>query len=140
MMRWCSAAAAACVIVTGLSARAVTTSDESQARAQAAYGHDVYVFCCATCHGQDGSGHGATVGRLATAPADLTALARRNGGVFPAARVYLVLTGTERQVDDLGISGDMPSWRRRFLEIDATGILLRERASSLVDYLQSIQR
>ena len=46
-------------------------------------GRDSFGVYCASCHGADGTGHGPAASALRTQPADLTILARRNGGVFP---------------------------------------------------------
>lgn len=42
---------------------------------------------CAACHGAGGRGNGASAAGMQPAPADLTGLAARNGGVFPTTRV-----------------------------------------------------
>ena len=46
---------------------------------------------CAPCHGYDGKGSGPVAGTLKTTPPDLTELATRNGGAFPADRIAAFL-------------------------------------------------
>ncbi|MFN3722588.1 MAG: c-type cytochrome [Paracoccaceae bacterium] len=48
---------------------------------------------CAGCHGLSGAGGGAVAGTLSKRPADLTRLARRNGGTFPTTRVMAKIWG-----------------------------------------------
>lgn len=48
---------------------------------------------CAACHGAAGRGDGALTGNLPKRPADLTQLAKRNGGVFPTTRVMAQIWG-----------------------------------------------
>jgi mono/diheme cytochrome c family protein len=63
---------------------------------------------CAVCHGSKGKGDGPYPGTGETRPADLTTLARRNGGVFPFARVYEFIDG--RQIVKAHGTRDMPIW------------------------------
>jgi mono/diheme cytochrome c family protein len=65
---------------------------------------------CAVCHGTGGKGDGpfSGVGDWKQAAADLTTLARRNNGVFPFARVYEFIDGT--QVVKAHGTREMPIW------------------------------
>lgn len=67
---------------------------------------------CAVCHGTDAKGGGLYVPSLKVAPPDLTVLAKKNGGVFPAERVIKVIDGRQ----EVGAHGtrDMPIWGKRF--------------------------
>ena len=60
-------------------------------------GEDSFNFYCATCHGRDGRGTGPVATALKTQPSDLTALARRNRGMFPRSDVISFVIGTARQ-------------------------------------------
>jgi mono/diheme cytochrome c family protein len=51
---------------------------------------------CASCHGAGGRGDGPAAAGLATAPAELTAIAARNGGVFDYAAVMSHIDGYTR--------------------------------------------
>ncbi len=48
---------------------------------------------CVACHGAGGKGDGPMAAELAKAPADLTGLSKRNGGVFPTTRVMAQIWG-----------------------------------------------
>ncbi|MEZ0099897.1 mono/diheme cytochrome c family protein [Bradyrhizobium elkanii] len=67
--------------------------------AAAAYAEDADVgkaefqASCASCHGVDGKGKGPVAGQLKVPPADLTALAKNNNGVFPITAVYEAIDG-----------------------------------------------
>ncbi|HYU47110.1 MAG TPA: hypothetical protein VEK84_13155, partial [Terriglobales bacterium] len=58
-----------------------------------ASGHDMFMSYCASCHGKDAKGNGPAASALKVAPMDLTALARQNGGKYPALKVTSVLSG-----------------------------------------------
>lgn len=67
---------------------------------------------CATCHGVSAKGNGPRAASLAVKPADLTVLAKKNGGEFPAAYVRQVIDG-RTQVTAHG-PRDMPVWGVQF--------------------------
>ena len=46
---------------------------------------------CASCHGVSGAGNGPAVGILKSPPADLSLMAKRNNGKFPAEHFAAVL-------------------------------------------------
>src|SRR5262245_21304108 len=61
-------------------------------------GSDSYDLYCVSCHGATGLGDGPIATALKKAPADLTTLSRRNGGVFPRAAVTDALAGQGRPI------------------------------------------
>ena len=65
---------------------------------------------CAVCHGTGGKGDGpfSGFGDLKQTAADLTLLAKKNNGVFPFARVYEFIDGT--QVVKAHGTREMPIW------------------------------
>ena len=73
-----------------------------------ASGEQMFNEYCAVCHGKDAKGDGPAATALKKAPADLTALTRRNQGKFPEAKVYNIIKG------DAGVaahgSREMPIW------------------------------
>lgn len=71
-------------------------------------GGEIFRHHCAVCHGKDGHGRGPAAIALKETVPDLTEIARRNGGVFPASRVKAVIAGTE-QTPSHG-SREMPVW------------------------------
>lgn len=56
-------------------------------------GAEDFATYCAGCHGTSGRGNGPDAASLARKPADLTQLAARNGGVYPATRVMAKIWG-----------------------------------------------
>jgi hypothetical protein len=71
-------------------------------------------------------------------PPDLTALAVRNGGTFPHARVEELVTG-DRDVPPAHGSRDMPVWGPIFRGLDPDDRLNRVRIGNIVEYLAAIQ-
>jgi mono/diheme cytochrome c family protein len=63
---------------------------------------------CAVCHGAKGKGDGPYAGMGEKTIPDLTALAKKNNGVFPLARVYEFIDGT--QVVKAHGTREMPIW------------------------------
>ncbi|MEZ5796268.1 MAG: c-type cytochrome [Paracoccaceae bacterium] len=60
---------------------------------EAPTGAEDFAAYCAGCHGAGGKGDGDLAGELEHRPADLTRLARRNGGEFPKLRVMAKIWG-----------------------------------------------
>jgi mono/diheme cytochrome c family protein len=71
----------------------------------AADGQDLFARHCAQCHGPDAKGNGPMAEILAIAPPDLTGLAARNDGVFPAEAVARQIDG---RAPILAHGGEMP--------------------------------
>lgn len=90
-------------------------------------GKQWYISYCAPCHGNDAKGHGPAAGVKEPA-ADLTTLAKRNKGKFPADYVKKVLIQGV-SVPAHGTSG-MPVWGRSFADTNARDI---------IRYLESVQ-
>jgi len=69
---------------------------------------------CAACHGLSGKGGGHFVQLLksGTVVPNLTELSKKNNGVFPLARVYNTIDGTEN-VSAHGTK-EMPIWGNRY--------------------------
>jgi mono/diheme cytochrome c family protein len=100
-------------------------------------GRDSFELYCAACHGVSGRGDGPVAAQLRARPADLTSLARRSGGAFPADQVRDFIVGTGRALPAHGTT-EMPVWGPMFraFESDARA---RERIGNLVAYIESIQ-
>jgi mono/diheme cytochrome c family protein len=107
-----------------------------------AAGEIEYQRHCATCHGMDARGDGPLAKYLTVKPADLTQLAKKNGGEFPFWQTYRIIDGR----DEIRAHGtrEMPVWGQRFLaeqgskdrysETEVTGRIL-----GLLFYLRHVQ-
>ena len=71
-----------------------------------------YLSSCAACHGVDGNGKGPLSAELKSPPADLTILAKRNGGVLPVNAIYEVID--ERKSVKAHGTREMPIWGFRY--------------------------
>jgi mono/diheme cytochrome c family protein len=102
-----------------------------------ASGKEMFRAYCASCHGADGKGNGPAVPALKTPPADLTTLAQRSGGRFPAMRV----TSSIRDGAQAGHgSKDMPVWGPLLSSVSGENPgVIDQRVANLVGYIQSIQ-
>src|SRR5438128_11787607 len=67
---------------------------------------------CASCHGKSAKGDGPLAESLRYRPADLTLIAKRNGGKFDPEKVYRIVDGREPVKDHGGT--DMPVWGDAF--------------------------
>jgi mono/diheme cytochrome c family protein len=116
-----------------------------------------YLSSCSACHGADGKGGGPLAAELKTRPADLTTLAKRNGGVFPLNAIYQTIDGRK----PIGSHGtrEMPIWGPRFAPSPFSNtqafnpkptdspvlltydpeIIVRLRILAVIDYLNRIQ-
>lgn len=94
---------------------------------------------CASCHGADGKGEGPLAQSLRFHPPDLTLIAKRSGGEFPADRVERIVDGRNPLKGHGG--PEMPIWGDAFKNAD-TGYddqQAREKVRSIVDYLRTLQ-
>jgi mono/diheme cytochrome c family protein len=96
----------------------------------------IYRSYCASCHGATGRGDGAMTDQLRRPPPNLTSLATRNGGVFPAERVRQVVEGVGPAAHG---SRDMPVWGAVFRRLPVGGANAQDRIDAAVRYLQEIQ-
>jgi mono/diheme cytochrome c family protein len=100
-------------------------------------GPSVYKAYCAACHGADGKGHGPVAETLRIKPADLTAIARNNGGVLPRSTIEQVLQAGDKWKPHG--SREMPIWGPIFLAVDGNDKVAYAHVHNLVTYLESIQ-
>ena len=102
-------------------------------------GEQLFNGYCAPCHGRTGKGDGPTAQALKTPPADLTLLARRNGGAFPRDRVTRLIEEGLPAEEAHG-SKEMPVWGPIFSAL-ALGSFkaTNPRVEDVVTYLESIQ-
>jgi len=126
------------IILVGLTILFLSSITAKKNPAIGQSGHDIFMDRCSACHGDDAKGNGPAVGALKVAPADLTLLAKRNEGTFPAERVRKML-GEWVDISAHG-SREMPIWGDLFLPKSAADQeIANERFQKLVVYLESIQ-
>jgi mono/diheme cytochrome c family protein len=102
-------------------------------------GRDLFEFYCASCHGRDGKGGGHVASALKVPPPDLTTLAQRNHGTFPAARVEAIIKGDQRLPPTAHGASDMPVWGPIFRGLDRREAVNAARIENIVKYLESLQ-
>lgn len=94
---------------------------------------------CSTCHGLAGKGDGPMAEQLRYRPPDLTLLAERSGGHYPAAVVFQMIDGRKPLKGHGG--PDMPVWGDAFKNsrdgFDEESV--RGKIQAIVDYLGGIQ-
>jgi mono/diheme cytochrome c family protein len=105
-------------------------------------GAHLYRVSCSGCHGMDARGNGPVAPFLNVPVPDLTRIASRRGGTFPADEIYRIVDGQS----DLLSHGPrhMPVWGYEFFGDDPDDEVAHRQATNkverLVGYLQSIQR
>ena len=93
---------------------------------------------CAVCHGRGGKGDGPYTGIIDTRIADLTILSKNNGGVFPFARVYATINGTD--IVKAHGTRDMPIWGKEYNEFPhEPESYVRARTLALTEYIYRLQ-
>ena len=104
-------------------------------------GKALYLKYCGACHGPAGKGDGIAGTFMRPKPADLTQIAKKNGGAFPAQRTMEIIDGrkTVRAHGD----PDMPVWGEVLSE-ELSGSLHRRAMvkgtlTLITDYIGSIQ-
>lgn len=101
-----------------------------------------YEISCLSCHGVDGRGDGPDAQHLQTKPADLTQIAKANGGTFPGELVAMIIDG--RAIVAMHGAREMPVWGERYRrpvpDLDwNTEQEAQSRIDALVDYVESLQ-
>jgi mono/diheme cytochrome c family protein len=113
-----------------------TTPQKEEAVRQ---GQQLYRTHCASCHGAAGHGDGPLTQYLNVPPANLTGIAARNRGVFPADVVHRIIDG--RRVLKTHGDSSMPIWGDVF---SLSGSADAEKATAariraLVAYIETLQ-
>lgn len=99
-------------------------------------GGALYRLYCASCHGPLAKGDGPLASSMRITPADLTKIARRNRGSFPAEQVSRMIDGRSPK---RAHGSDMPVWGDAFSTSNVDALPVDERLRRLVRYLESIQ-
>lgn len=144
-MRYWSAVVVLGVIAVGAVGPALAQSTVNNADRPPRGGTELYGRHCASCHGEDGKGHGPKATTLSPPPTDLTTIAKNNVGVFPRATIEDVLMNGGKWKGH-GSKG-MPVWGPIFrsLRDEHTNPALTDeqlaiaRVQNIVTYLESIQ-
>jgi len=100
-------------------------------------GVDLFKEYCAVCHGNDAKGGGPAADALKKRPADLTQLARKNGGAFPELHVMNYIKGQ----DFVAAHGsrDMPIWGSIFSQMSSNQDMVQVRTYALLKYIEGLQ-
>lgn len=100
-------------------------------------GAATYKQYCTQCHGTTGIGDGPVAKALKVAPADLTRIAQRHEGRFPAAQVKQMILGDY----ELPLHGglDMPLWGQVFRSAENPSVA-ELRLVNLVKYIEGFQQ
>ena len=105
-------------------------------------GGELFQRFCAACHGEQGRGDGPVANTLSVLVPDLTRLAQRNDGRFPAARVRDIVDG--RSIVIAHGTRYMPVWGYEFWVEEGADAVAEDEARIMIDrlvnYLASIQR
>jgi mono/diheme cytochrome c family protein len=101
-------------------------------------GKEMFNSYCAVCHGTDAKGSGPAASAMKTVPTDLTGLAKKNDGKYPASHVAAVIRG-QASTPSHG-SQDMPIWGPLFSSIDqGRQGQVHQRVANLVAYVEGLQ-
>ena len=118
---------------------AATTDGAAQNKSQPGFsGSGLFISYCATCHGESGTGNGPLAAMLRKQPANLTLLARSNGGIFSAEMVSRIIDGRKPLAGHGG--GDMPAWGDAFARSAEGADTTPVKIAALVTYLETIQQ
>ena len=132
-------AVAGAVVVAALLLWPQAALAQDQATRQTTPGTETFRTYCATCHGTSARGDGPLAAAMRRKPANLTEIAKRNGGEFPSEMVFKVIDGRQPVRGHGG--PDMPAWGDAFSRSREAGDDERVKSviQALVDYLESIQ-
>jgi mono/diheme cytochrome c family protein len=119
---------------------AMVALPDAGAQPGASLGRAEYETHCADCHGAGGRGDGPQSRGVKLPIPDLSTLAQRHGGSFPADHVRRVIDGRQ---DIKGHAGrQMPLWGQRYARTPgaASEAAVQQRIDALTDYLRTLQR
>lgn len=105
-------------------------------------GKQLYYRFCAACHGEEAEGNGPVAAFFKVSPPDLTTLAKRRGGTYPAQEVRTIIDG--RNVPGPHGSREMPVWGMEFYYADTGNPDKQRQVDQLIDllveYLRTLQK
>jgi mono/diheme cytochrome c family protein len=129
----------ACAMISPAQEPTPTVKHQAAAMTSPASGKEMFLSYCAACHGKSGKGDGPAASALKQPPADLTQLAKRNGGNYPSDLVTSVLRGQAK----LTAHGDqeMPVWGPVFWKMSqGKEEQVTLRIANLNKYVESLQQ
>jgi mono/diheme cytochrome c family protein len=104
-----------------------------------ASGKDMFNAYCASCHGTDAKGNGPAASAMKSGVPDLTTLAKKSGGAYPAMHVSQVMIGD----DKLAAHGskEMPVWGPVFSSLSKqSNGEIQQRIHNLTEYIGTMQQ
>jgi mono/diheme cytochrome c family protein len=105
-------------------------------------GSQLYKVYCSNCHGAEAHGDGPVADIIKVPVPDLTRIASRNGGSFPAEKVYRTIDG-QWEIPAHG-TRHMPVWGYEFFgnagDDQNRHSKSSQRIDTLVGYLRNIQQ
>lgn len=102
-------------------------------------GKGQYRTHCAQCHGMDAKGDGPVAPALKTPPADLTMLAKNNGGVFPEDKVLSTIKASSPIQAHASVAMSMRSSSESGTGAQFTGAEIQQKVKLIADYLKGLQ-
>jgi mono/diheme cytochrome c family protein len=111
-------------------------SDGGVEAVSGAYAYRTY---CASCHGSQGKGDGPLAESLRFTPPDLSLIAKRSGGEYPAETVHRIVDGRKPLPGHGG--PDMPIWGDAFKnpETGFDDASVKEKIRAVVEYVRTLQ-
>ncbi len=137
----------ALLVPAGLPALQDGDGEDEASGFMAAKGRVTFRVYCASCHGARATGDGNIAKYLKVPPADLTTIASRRDGVFPASEITAYIDG-RRETRGHG-SRDMPVWGDVFQSPlsdtepgpdETSEQRVTRKLKELVRFLESIQK
>lgn len=118
----------------------IATAAAAASQKSVRQGRKYYLRYCASCHGENGDGHGPMASSLKEQPADLRLLSNKFGTPLSIEKVSAFIDGRQ----DVAAHGarTMPVWGERFYDIwNAKGSPggMQGRITNIVLYLRTIQ-
>src|SRR5262245_14544880 len=137
MTRWMTAVIVLFLLTSGALARQARPGAAAP-RQDYASGEYLYRAFCASCHGSHGAGDGIVASILRVPPPNLTTIASRNGGEFPAEQVSRTIDG--RRTTVAHGPGEMPIWGDvlKITEGQSEAVVAK-RIAALVTFVESLQ-